>query len=75
MDDFSTTGGYDALGGFSRAWINFSEILYGAGPEDQAVPALPGRERDARAATASTSSPAEQAAALDCDPNQRSVGP
>ena len=27
MDDFSTTGGYDALGGYSRAWINLSEIL------------------------------------------------
>ena len=33
MDDFSTTGGYDALGGFSRAWINLSEILYGPGPK------------------------------------------
>jgi phospholipid/cholesterol/gamma-HCH transport system substrate-binding protein len=33
MDDFSTTGAYDALGGFSRAWINLSEILYGPGPK------------------------------------------
>ncbi len=48
MDDFSTTGGYDALGGFSRAWINLSEILYGPGPKTQAVPPLPGRERGAR---------------------------
>ena len=72
MDDFSTTGGYDALGGFSRAWINLSELLFGAGP----------KLNQSTAARARTSSPpgrqqrllGDEAAALDCDPNQRSVG-
>ena len=42
MDDFSTTGGYDALGGFSRAWINLSELLYGAGPKTKQFRRCPG---------------------------------
>ncbi len=74
MDDFSTTGGYDALGGFSRAWINFSEILYGAGPKLGQFRRCPGaNEMPAR--DGSNVFSAEEAGALDCDPNLRSVGP
>jgi phospholipid/cholesterol/gamma-HCH transport system substrate-binding protein len=74
MDDFSTTGGYDANGGFSRAWINFSEILYGAGPKVKQFRRCPGAN-ELPAADGSNVFSAEEAAALDCDPNQRSVGP
>ena len=42
LDDFSTTGGYDALGGFSRAWINLSELLYGPGPKLRQFRRCPG---------------------------------
>jgi phospholipid/cholesterol/gamma-HCH transport system substrate-binding protein len=74
MDDFSTTGAYDANGGFSRAWINFSEILYGPGPKLKQFRRCPGANEQP-AADGSNVFSAEQAAALDCDPNQRSVGP
>ncbi len=74
MDDFSTTGGYDANGGFSRAWINFSEILYGAGPKLKQFRRCPGAN-ELPAADGSNVFSADEAAALDCDPNQRSVGP
>src|SRR5919206_1072857 len=46
MDDFSTTGGYDALGGFSRAWINLSEILYGPGPKLHQFRRCPGANEE-----------------------------
>jgi len=74
MDDFSTTGGYDALGGFSRAWINLSEILYGAGPKLHQYRRCPGANEEA-AADGSNVLSSSEAAALDCDPSQRSVGP
>jgi phospholipid/cholesterol/gamma-HCH transport system substrate-binding protein len=74
MDDFSTTGGYDANGGFSRAWINFSEILYGAGPKLKQFRRCPGAN-ELPAADGSNVFSAAEAEALDCDPNQRSVGP
>src|SRR5215213_705938 len=74
MDDFSTTGGYDALGGFSRAWINLSEILYGPGPKLRQFRRCPGANEEP-AADGSNVFTGDQAAALDCDPNQRSVGP
>jgi phospholipid/cholesterol/gamma-HCH transport system substrate-binding protein len=74
MDDFSTTGAYDANGGFSRAWINFSEILYGAGPKVKQFRRCPGANEQP-AADGSNVFSAEEAEALDCDPNQRSVGP
>jgi phospholipid/cholesterol/gamma-HCH transport system substrate-binding protein len=74
MDDFSTTGGYDANGGFSRAWINFSEILYGPGPKLKQFRRCPGAN-ELPAADGSNVFSAEEAEALDCDPNQRSVGP
>src|ERR687897_913084 len=74
MDDFSTTGGYDALGGFSRAWINFSEILYGPGPKLRQFRRCPGANEEP-AADGSNVFSGDAAAALDCDPNQRAVGP
>src|SRR5918992_880458 len=74
MDDFSTTGGYDALGGFSRAWINFSEILYGPGPKVGQFRRCPGAN-ELPAADGSNVFSADEASALDCDPNQRTVGP
>jgi phospholipid/cholesterol/gamma-HCH transport system substrate-binding protein len=74
LDDFSTTGGYDALGGFSRAWINLSELLYGPGPKLNQFRRCPGA--DEMPASDGTNVPtASEAAALDCDPSQRSVGP
>jgi phospholipid/cholesterol/gamma-HCH transport system substrate-binding protein len=74
MDDFSTTGAYDALGDFSRAWINFSEILNGPGPKTKQFRRCPGaNEMPARDGSNVLS--ASEAAALDCDPNQRAVGP
>lgn len=74
LDDFSTTGGYDAVGGFSRAWINLSELLYGAGPKVGQFRRCPGANEEA-ASDGSNVLSADQAAALDCDPSQRSVGP
>jgi phospholipid/cholesterol/gamma-HCH transport system substrate-binding protein len=74
MDDFSTTGGYDALGGFSRAWINLSEILYGPGPKVHQYRRCPGANEEP-AADGSNVFSADEAAALDCDPSQRTVTP
>jgi phospholipid/cholesterol/gamma-HCH transport system substrate-binding protein len=74
MDDFSTTGAYDALGDFSRAWINFSEILHGPGPKTKQFRRCPGAN-EMPAADGSNVFSAGEAAALDCDPNLRSVGP
>jgi phospholipid/cholesterol/gamma-HCH transport system substrate-binding protein len=74
LDDFSTTGGYDAMGGYSRAWINLSELLYGAGPKVGQFRRCPGAN-EAPAADGSNVFSAAEAAALQCDPSQRSVGP
>ncbi|MBA3264514.1 MAG: MCE family protein [Thermoleophilaceae bacterium] len=74
LDDFSTTGGYDALGGYSRAWINLSELLYGPGPKTGQFRRCPGAN-EMPASDGSNVLSAAEAAALDCDPGQRSVGP
>jgi phospholipid/cholesterol/gamma-HCH transport system substrate-binding protein len=74
LDDFSTTGGYDAVGGYSRAWINLSELLYGPGPKTGQFRRCPGAN-EAPAADGSNVWSAGEAAQLDCDPGQRSVGP
>jgi phospholipid/cholesterol/gamma-HCH transport system substrate-binding protein len=74
MDDFSTTGGYDALGGFSRAWINLSELLYGPGPKLHQYRRCPGANEEPARDGSNTIS-GDQAETLDCDPSQRSVGP
>jgi phospholipid/cholesterol/gamma-HCH transport system substrate-binding protein len=74
LDDFSATGAYDALGGFSRAWLNFSEILYGPGPKVRQFRRCPGANEEP-ASDRSNVLPAEEQATLDCDGSQRSVGP
>jgi phospholipid/cholesterol/gamma-HCH transport system substrate-binding protein len=78
MDDFSTTGAYDALGGFSRAWINVTELLPapigGPAPKQQQFRRCPGANEE-QAADGSNAISAELAEQLDCDPGQRSVGP
>jgi phospholipid/cholesterol/gamma-HCH transport system substrate-binding protein len=74
LDDFSTTGAYDALGGYSRAWINLSELLYGPGPKTGQFRRCPGAN-EMPAADGSNVPSAAEAAALECDPSQRSVGP
>jgi phospholipid/cholesterol/gamma-HCH transport system substrate-binding protein len=74
MDDFSTTGAYDALGGFSRAWINFSEILHGPGPKTKQFRRCPGAN-EMPAPDGTNVFSGSEAAELDCDPAQRTVGP
>jgi phospholipid/cholesterol/gamma-HCH transport system substrate-binding protein len=74
LDDFATTGAYDALGGLSRAWLNFSEILYGPGPKLRQFRRCPGANEDP-ASDRSNVPTASEEAALDCDGSQRSVGP
>ena len=74
LDDFSTTGGYDAVGGYSRAWINLSELLYGPGPKTGQFRRCPGANEEP-AADGSNVLTAAEAAVLECDPSQRSVGP
>ena len=74
MDDFSDTGGYDALGGYSRAFINFSEILYGAGPKKGQFRRCPGASEEP-ASDGSNVFSAEEQSQLQCDGSQRAVGP
>jgi phospholipid/cholesterol/gamma-HCH transport system substrate-binding protein len=74
LDDFSTTGAYDALGGFSRAWVNLSELLYGPGPKTGQFRRCPGAN-EMPAPDGTNVFSAAEAAELDCDPSQRSVGP
>jgi phospholipid/cholesterol/gamma-HCH transport system substrate-binding protein len=74
LDDFSTTGGYDALGGFSRAWLNLSEALYGPGPKVGQFRRCPGAD-EMPASDGSNVFSSEEQAFLDCDGSQRSVGP
>jgi phospholipid/cholesterol/gamma-HCH transport system substrate-binding protein len=74
LDDFSTTGAYDALGGYSRAWINLSEILYGPGPKLRQFRRCPGANEEPAADGSNVFSASEQAF-LGCDGSQRSVGP
>jgi phospholipid/cholesterol/gamma-HCH transport system substrate-binding protein len=73
FDDFSNTGAYDALGGFSRAWLNFSEILYGPGPKLRQFRRCPGANEEP-ASDGSNTPTASEASSLACDPSQRSVG-
>jgi phospholipid/cholesterol/gamma-HCH transport system substrate-binding protein len=74
LDDFSTTGAYDALGGFSRAWINLSEAIYGPGPKLGQFRRCPGAN-ELPASDGSNVLSAEEQAFLQCDGSQRSVGP
>jgi phospholipid/cholesterol/gamma-HCH transport system substrate-binding protein len=74
LDDFAATGAYDALGGFSRAWLNFSEILYGPGPKLRQFRRCPGANEEPASDRSNVLTASEQAA-LDCDGSERSVGP
>lgn len=74
LDDFSTTGAYDALGGFSRAWINLSEILYGPGSKLRQFRRCPGANEEPAADGSNVLSGGERAT-LGCDESHRSVGP
>ena len=74
LDDFSTTGGYDAVGGYSRAWINLSELLYGPGPKTGQFRRCPGAN-EAPAADGSNVLSAAEAAALRVRPEPEVGGP
>ncbi|HEY1357451.1 MAG TPA: MlaD family protein [Thermoleophilaceae bacterium] len=74
LDDFSDTGAYDALGGFSRAFISLDEILQGPGPKTGQYRRCPGAD-ELPASDGSNVISSDEASQLDCDPNQRSVGP
>ena len=74
LDDFSTTGAYDALGEYSRAWINLSEFLYGPGPKLGQFKRCPGANEQP-APDGSNVLGASQQASLDCTDADRSVGP
>ncbi|MBN1528199.1 MAG: MCE family protein [Thermoleophilaceae bacterium] len=74
MDDFSTTGAYDALGEYSRAWVNLSEILYGPGPKLGQFRRCPGANEEPAPDGSNVLSASEQAR-LGCTDAHRSVGP
>ena len=74
FDDFSTTGAYDALGEFSRAWINFSEFLYGPGPKVGQFKRCPGANEQPAPDQSNVFTASEQRT-LQCTDADRSVGP
>ena len=74
LDDFSTTGAYDALGEYSRAWINLSEFLYGPGPKLGQFRRCPGANEQPAPDGTNVLTGSEQAA-LGCTDAHRSVGP
>jgi phospholipid/cholesterol/gamma-HCH transport system substrate-binding protein len=73
FDDFSTTGGYDALGGFARPWLSFSEILHGP-PKTEQYRRCPGGAEFPAPDGSSVFSQEEQDA-LDCEEAHRAPGP
>ena len=74
LDDFSTTGAYDALGEYSRAWINLSEFLYGPGPKVGQFRRCPGANEQP-APDGSNVLSRLRAGEPGCDDADRSVGP
>ena len=73
LEDFSTTGAFDALGGFSRASVNFDEILADGVPQRQGqFKRCPGGA-DAPAADGSNVLSADDQEALDCREADRAV--
>jgi phospholipid/cholesterol/gamma-HCH transport system substrate-binding protein len=74
LDDFSTTGGYDALGDFSRASISFDEELSGSPVKRGQYRRCPGGADLAAPDGSNVLSAAEQAR-LDCTEAHRAVGP
>ena len=75
FDDFSTSGAYDALGGFSRAGIYFDEILNGNTPVRQGqYKRCPGGAETPAEDGSNVLSAAEQQE-LDCVDSHRAAGP
>ncbi len=74
LDDFSTTGAYDALGGFSRAGIYFDEILNGGPVRQGQFKRCPGGAEVA-AEDGSNVLSAEEQEQLDCVDSHRGTGP
>ncbi len=75
FDDFSTTGAYDALGGFSRAGVYFDEIVSGNTPVRQGqYKRCPGGAETAAEDGSNVLSAAEQEQ-LDCRDSDRGAGP
>jgi phospholipid/cholesterol/gamma-HCH transport system substrate-binding protein len=73
LEDFSTTGAFDALGAFSRASVNFDELLAGGVPQRQGqFRRCPGGA-DVAAADGSNVLSAEEREALDCRESDRAV--
>jgi phospholipid/cholesterol/gamma-HCH transport system substrate-binding protein len=73
LDNFSTTGLYDALGGVARAYASFSEILEGPVKTEQ-FRRCPGGA-DFPAPDGSNVYSAEEQAALNCTESHRAPGP
>ncbi len=74
LDDFSTTGAYDALGGFSRAGVYADEILNGGPLRRGQFKRCPGGA-EAAAADGSNVLSAEEQSQLDCVDSHRGAGP
>jgi phospholipid/cholesterol/gamma-HCH transport system substrate-binding protein len=72
MEDFSGTGGYDAAGGFGRAQLNLTEILYGPEPRMRQFQRCPGGA-DAAAPDGSNVLSAEERERLQCVESHRAV--
>jgi len=74
LDDFSTTGAYDALGGFSRAGVYADEILNGGPLRRGQFKRCPGGA-EAAAEDGSNVLSAEEQSQLDCVDSHRGAGP
>jgi phospholipid/cholesterol/gamma-HCH transport system substrate-binding protein len=74
LDDFSTTGGYDALGDYSRASISFDEVISGSPVKRGQYRRCPGGADVAAPDGSNVLSPAEQER-LGCTEAHRAAGP
>ena len=74
LDDFSTTGAYDALGGFSRAGVYFDEILNEGPVRRGQYKRCPGGAETAAEDGSNVLSATEQQQ-LDCVDSHRGAGP
>lgn len=74
FDDFSTTGAYDALGGFSRAGIYFQEVLSGGRVKEGQYRRCPGAAETV-VPDGSNVPTAEEQAFLQCTDAHRAPGP
>jgi phospholipid/cholesterol/gamma-HCH transport system substrate-binding protein len=75
FDDFSATGAYDALGGFSRAILNLNpQSVLNGNPKQKQFRRCPGAAESVAADGSNVYSAAEQAE-LNCTEAHRAVGP